>query len=911
MDSRDRSITQNIEEERDIDFDEEDAENSVHLDGVTLICFDVVRDKLGCTILNRQKRSLKVLGKDFTLQYSSIKANSYYNEVNTNNQPNYMNELSLIFNSLLLEYEPSVCLISTRIDDTTVKDLITLCNSLNCKLELRPLNEFNNEPDLEILQITTKSGMTILQDFLKETNECVKITKRTLFCCIHNSYKLLKNCQDPDENIRTSKNLLCTKSYNASICDIETFFLEGKMFLNQDTLFTLDIFPKTNVKEEFKHSNGNISSIFQLLDHTSSITSRKLLISWLKSPLSDIHAIRERYDVLRVLLNNNNSNALNDLINGIKKLINMIPLIEQIRVGRSAYNIWRKLKNWLEMAIGVCRILNTLNFEDSSSVFLENIINSTDTSILTQLYGVLEKIIDFDNSRETGEVIIADNVDPKLDQLKQTYNRLEEVLQVTAQQAELEIKSIATNDPQNISETNDVINALYIPQLGYLISLDLSLAETVSNEPSLKEWQEIFKTPRTVYYKNEATSNLDSEYGDIYGEISDIEIEIIHNLSSSILNHTKKLIELSQNLIHLDVFLSLAHVCLEGNYIEPNLVTDECTLSIEEGWHPIYETLIDNFIPNSIELNGGDLNGQNTVISNPNLEPENSLLWSKQRKERIAVITGANASGKSVYLKQVGVIAFLAHIGCFVPCKKATMTVLDKILTRISTQESLVSCDSSFQADSIQMAQCLSLASEKSLLLVDEYGKGTDVVDGPALFGSIILNLSKNEKCPLFLATTHFHELFKKGVLEENLPGIKFYQSEILLLNHEQNQEDVEEENQGITFLYKFINGIADNSYGIYCAKFCGIPKNIIQRSDELNTLQKNNCDILEHCSNLSSEEVESFNKNKEIAKQFIAWNLDLDGILSFAEIQEKLKSILSDQPNNKKSLFDLQDDVL
>ena len=174
-----------------------------------------------------------------------------------------------------------------------------------------------------------------------------------------------------------------------------------------------------------------------------------------------------------------------------------------------------------------------------------------------------------------------------------------------------------------------------------------------------------------------------------------------------------------------------------------HLVEDNCVLEIINGRHALYETFLNNYIPNSTMVDGG-------LFSN--------LSWFKNDKERIIIITGANASGKSVYLTQTGLIVYLAQIGCFVPAERAKIGIVDKILTRIRTQETMYKTQSSFALDSQQMAKSLSLATEKSLILIDEYGKGTDILDGPSLFGSIMVNMSKNEKCPRILACTHFHE---------------------------------------------------------------------------------------------------------------------------------------------------------
>lgn len=309
------------------------------------------------------------------------------------------------------------------------------------------------------------------------------------------------------------------------------------------------------------------------------------------------------------------------------------------------------------------------------------------------------------------------------------------------------------------------MNAVYIPQLGYLVTISVLMEPLLDGIPNL-QWEEIFRSSENIYFKNGRVLELDETYGDIYGAISDFEIEILFSLQEQILRRKTQLTAYNILLSELEILLSFAQVSAERNYTEPQLVEDECILEIINGRHALYETFLDNYIPNSTMIDGG-------LFS--------ELSWCEQNKGRIIVVTGANASGKSVYLTQNGLTVYLAQIGCFVPAERARIGIADKILTRIRTQETVYKTQSSFLLDSQQMAKSLSLATEKSLILIDEYGKGTDILDGPSLFGSIMLNMSKSEKCPRIIACTHFHELFNENVLTEHIKGIKHYCTDILI----------------------------------------------------------------------------------------------------------------------------------
>lgn len=203
---------------------------------------------------------------------------------------------------------------------------------------------------------------------------------------------------------------------------------------------------------------------------------------------------------------------------------------------------------------------------------------------------------------------------------------------------------------------------------------------------------------------------------------------------------------------------------------------------------------------------------------------------------------------------------------------------------------------SSFALDSQQMAKSLSLATEKSLILIDEYGKGTDILDGPSLFGSIMVNMSKNEKCPRILACTHFHELFNENILTEHIPGIKHYCTDILI-NQNYNLSStatVKEthENEGITFLFRIKEGISKQSFGIYCAKICGLNKNIVERAEELSNMINRGDDIVQSCGKLTEKEILEFQRNQEIVKNFLSWDLDLETSTTSENLRLKLRNI-------------------
>ena len=250
--------------------------------------------------------------------------------------------------------------------------------------------------------------------------------------------------------------------------------------------------------------------------------------------------------------------------------------------------------------------------------------------------------------------------------------------------------------------------------------------------------------------------------------------------------------------------ISLAIAAVENDFVMPTLVEDK-VLIIEDGRHPLVERCCETFVPNSSKIDSED--------------------------GYVHIITGPNNSGKSVYMKQVGIIAYLAHICSFVPAKSATIGFIDKIFSRIDTSSSSISNLSTFARDASQASRMLNKCSERSLLLIDEFGKGTYALDGCALLSSIIVNLDDrlSNRCPRAFISTHFHEMFTTKIVQET-KIVKFQQIKIIKeqISSAKNSSDKLEE---LVFLYQLAPGLCLHSYGLYCASKFNVPEKVSMQS--------------------------------------------------------------------------------
>lgn len=670
---------------------------------------------------------------------------------------------------------------------------------------------------------------------------------------------------------------------------LEQLLLKDKVFLDEDTLHSLKIFPSVEKTGHDKLIKDGCFSVFELLNHTTSELSKNLLKSWLVSPLAKKELIEKRYEIVRILTSEENCNIFEELCIAIKGVSDVFHIISSLKSGKTKFKNWYSLSNFLVKCVEIHRVVSEIHYQEykpDAPNLLTLIKIDINPVVLDELYTMINSVIDLELSLELATIVIRDGINETLDEYRLTYNRLENVLCDTAKHAQtLIFEALSDENKRDFISKNsndDLVNAVYIPQLGYLISVDATVELIVREAQS--EWEEIFRTPTNLYFKNEKTMEMDEYYGDVYALISDLEIEILYSLKSEILAKKEALCSCAKYLAELEVLICFAKVKVTKSYVEPELLGEDCVLEIKNGRHPLYETLVDTYISNDTNILGNNFDNSE---------------WFSQNSSRILVLTGANASGKSVFLTQNGLIVFLAHIGCFVPATSARIGIVDKILTRIRTGETVLKAQSTFLLDSQQMAKCLSLMTEKSLLLVDEFGKGTDVIDGPSLFGSIIMQLSRNPKCPRTIVCTHYHELFKADVLTDYVPGISHYRTEILLSMSAQSIGTKQPlMDNGITFLYRVREGIAKGSFGVHCAKICGLATNIVKRAETLADLIDQGQDVVEYCSKLTDEELVNFRQNQDIVKRFVSWDLDLELKLDSNVLQERLINIL--QNTNK-----------
>lgn len=280
------------------------------------------------------------------------------------------------------------------------------------------------------------------------------------------------------------------------------------------------------------------------------------------------------------------------------------------------------------------------------------------------------------------------------------------------------------------------------------------------------------------------------------------------------------------------------------NWTAPTLTARNGVLEITKGRHPLQELVVPSFIPNDCRLRNEECDDDQSTPC--------------------MVLTGPNHSGKSVYLKQVALIVYLAHVGSFVPAELAVIGITDRILTRISTRESVCKEDSAFGIDLKQLHYAMKHLTPQSLLIIDEFGNGTNPDDGAGLLASFLEYVqSLKAEAPRSLLATHMHDLFDD-------PQLSLARS--MSLTHMEITKTPSRETGAnhVTYLFKLQDGYISTSFGGYCATLNGVPNPVVERADALSLLLSRHEDIRVPCTKLTSDEEQRLQWAESVARKFL-----------------------------------------
>ena len=545
------------------------------------------------------------------------------------------------------------------------------------------------------------------------------------------------------------------------------------MILDSVTLRNLEIVK--NVRDE-----GDENSLYRILNCTKTPMGSRTLKKWLLKPLLSVEKINLRLDAVEELA----ANPLlrYDLRNWLSEVRDIERLVGRVVYGNSNARDLIALKKSLE---ALPPVRDSLMEKIESELLKEIADGLASFSELENLAEMIEKAIVDEppvSVREGG--MIKPGYSAELDELRDIASNSKQWI-ATFQQKEKErsgIKSLKVGYNKVFGYYIEVTNAnsSQVPE-DYIRKQTMANAERFFT-PELKEKESLILTA------NEKAMAL--------------EYEIFTKITQTLSAHSRELQETAERIGALDVLAALAEVAENNNYIRPQL-TDDCKILIRDGRHPVVEnTVPGGFVPNDTEMDC----------------KENQFL----------LVTGPNMAGKSTYMRQTALIAIMAQAGSFVPASYASIGIIDQVFTRIGAFDDLASGQSTFMVEMVELANILNNASPKSLVLLDEIGRGTSTYDGYSIAKAVVEFLHNRGKVGVrALFATHYHQL---TALEEKLKRVKNYHIA------------VKEEGHELVFLRKIVPGATDRSYGIHVARLAGVPEKVIERANEiLKELEKEN----------------------------------------------------------------------
>jgi DNA mismatch repair protein MutS len=555
------------------------------------------------------------------------------------------------------------------------------------------------------------------------------------------------------------------KSVLGQLTRLSTYATENFMALDMQTQRNLEIFQGAR--------SGTVDgSLLSVIDSTKTPMGGRLLRKWLGQPLLDVAALSQRQDAIGWFVESSLAR---------KQMVSLLGGVADLE----------RLTNRVRGEIAIPRELVTLRHSLESIPKLREIIESdggtgtidwlkNELKPCPEVVDLIARAIVDEPSSTLGEGgVIKPGFSEEMDNLRLTSGNAKKYL------ANLELKE---RERTGIKSLKVGFNNIF----GYYIEVSNANLKQVPQDFIRKQTLlngERFFTPELKEYESMILNARD--------RMEEMETDLFRRVCKQVAAESERVLALAGALAHLDVFSSLAEVAVRHNYVRPEL-NDGKEIDIKQGRHPVVERSLEqgSFVPNDIYLSNDDA--------------------------QLIVLTGPNMSGKSTYLRQVALIVLLAQIGSFVPAASARIGVVDRIFTRIGARDDLAAGQSTFMVEMVETANILNNATPRSLLILDEIGRGTSTYDGLSIARAVaeyIHNYKGLGAKTVF--ATHYHEMV---ALAGYLPRVKNFNVAVI------------EEAGKVIFLHKIVPGGVDKSYGIHVAQLAGLPRSVLHRAREVLT---------------------------------------------------------------------------
>ncbi|MCE1190313.1 MAG: DNA mismatch repair protein MutS [Ignavibacteria bacterium] len=581
---------------------------------------------------------------------------------------------------------------------------------------------------------------------------------------------------------------------------------------NPSDYMILDNAARRNLEIIFSMQEGTREgSLISILDFTETPMGGRLLKKWISAPLITLEPILQRQNAVDELLHQKEKRTA--ISSALREIGDLERLISKVCTGRANPRDIVGLRTSFEK-LPVIRAALT----DSASTLLQFIHNQINP--LDELQRKIhDTIVDHPPLNLTEGGVIRNGISPELDELRDLAINSKDWI-ANLQKTERERTGISS------------LKVNFNKVFGYYIEISNANKDKIPADYIRKQTLvncERFITPDLKEYEEKILHAEEKIY--------DLETELFNALRFDIAEFAEDIQKNARLIAQADCLNSLAECAARNKYIKP-VLTDDFTLEIIGGRHPVVEQIL----PPGVKFTPND-----TILDN--------------QENQIVLLTGPNMAGKSVYLRQIGLMVLLAQIGSFVPAERATIGIVDRIFTRVGASDNISAGESTFLVEMQEAANILNNATNRSLILLDEIGRGTSTFDGISIAWSITEYLHEMPQCQAkTVFATHYHEL---NELSELFPRIRNFKVE------------VREHGDKVIFLHKVSQGRADHSYGIQVAQMAGLPKVVTDRAKEI-------------LMNLESKELTPYEVKKE-----------------------KLSKIITKQPTMQLSLFEFKDEKL
>ncbi len=534
------------------------------------------------------------------------------------------------------------------------------------------------------------------------------------------------------------------------------------MTLDRQTRRNLELF-------EAGRWDGSDWSLLSVLDDTRTALGARLLRRWLGQPLLDVASLEQRLDGVQFFVDD--AFRRDDAVAALADIADLERILSRVQRQTASPRDLVALRSSLAASHRLHTVLSNGDAERMSWLAMG-------LKPIADIEDLVERAISSEPAGQVGEgSVIREGFSPDLDQIRSLARDARSII------ANLEAQE---RDRTGIRNLRVGYNQVF----GYYIEISRSNLDAVPDHYQRRQTLtngERYITPELKEYESQVL--------DARERLDQLERALFRQVCAQIADHAEAIGRLAAAIASCDVFVSWANISVRHNYTRPTL-REGNAIRISDGRHPVVERVLDTgaFVPNDASLDSSDA--------------------------QIMVITGPNMAGKSTYIRQVALIVLMAQVGCFVPAGSAEISLVDRIFTRVGLQDDLATGQSTFMVEMLETAAILNQATDHSLVILDEIGRGTSTYDGMSIAHAVVEHLHNNPRlgCKTLFAT-HYHELTD---LAATLPGVRNY---CVAISEEDGQ---------VAFLRRIVAGGADRSYGVHVANLAGMPKAVVNRAQEL-----------------------------------------------------------------------------